>query len=153
MQTWKVVLAMGGLVLIGFGAGFFTHRTLTKQKIERIAEWRYERGFERKLLHLVDATPEQVEKIGPIIEKYAKSNAEAHRTLRQQQRTHIESMMAEIKPYLTQEQLDRLERFGKRFKEESRRKKREMQRRKRDFQRQQQEKNLENQDHREKMQE
>jgi len=153
MQTWKVALAMGGLVLIGFVAGFFTNRTLTKQKIERIAEWRYERGFERKLLHIVDATPEQVEEIGPIIEKYAKSNAEAHRNLRQQQRSNIESMLAEIKPYLTQEQLDRLERFGKRFKEEARRKKQEMRRKKRDFERQNREKNGKNHDRREKKQE
>ncbi len=153
MQTWKVALAMGGLVLIGFVAGFFTNRTLTQQKIERIAEWRYERGFERKLLHIVDATPEQVEEIGPIIEKYAKSNAEAHRTLRQQQRTSIELMLAEIKPYLTSEQLDRLERFGKRFKEETRRKNKKMNRRKKEFQRQQRGKNKKNYDHREKRQE
>jgi hypothetical protein len=94
-----------------------------------------------------------VEEIGPIIEKYAKSNAEAHRTLRQQQRTNIELMLAEIKPYLTQEQLDRLERFGKRFKEETRRKNKKMNRRKKEFQQQQREKNKKNHDHQEKRQE
>lgn len=109
---------MAGLVMLGFVAGFYTNHFVTQQKIAQVAELRFAMGFERRLFEIVDATPEQRETLRPIIEKYADANAEVYQQLRATRAANMDSMLAEIKPYLTEQQVENLREFARRFRSE-----------------------------------
>lgn len=115
MQQWKIILAITSLIAIGFVGGFFTHRFITKKTITKVKELNAPPGFQEHLFHRIDATPEQTEQLHPIIFKYGQQIAEVGRESREKRRKIIDQMHEEIKPYLTEEQVHRLDRFSRRF--------------------------------------
>lgn len=121
MQQWKIILAIFSLIGLGFAGGFFTHRYMAKKTIERVKELSVAPGFQHHLFRRIDATPEQREQLHPIVMKYGKEMAEVVRDSREERRKIMDKMHAEIKPYLTEEQIQELEQFAKRFRERKRR--------------------------------
>ena len=115
MNTFKTIMTIAGLLAIGFIAGFFTHRYTVQQRIEKVARLRVPRGFEERLFQMIDADAEQREQLQPIVAKYALRVAEEFREQNQAHHRIIDSMHQEIKPYLSDAQLERLERFHRRF--------------------------------------
>ena len=116
MQQWKIILAISSLVAIGFLGGFFTHRLIMKKTITKVRELNAPPGFQRHLLERIDATPEQEDQLHPIIFKYGRQIAEVGKESREKRRKIINQMHEEIKPHLTEEQIQRLDRFSRRFK-------------------------------------
>ena len=64
------------------------------------------------LLRRIDATPEQEEQLHPIVIKYGRQMAEVARESRTSRRAIMTQMHEEIKPYLTEEQINKLEEFS-----------------------------------------
>ena len=111
----KTILAMLALVGIGFVAGFYTHRAASKKVIHKVATLREAPGFEAHLYSVIKPTEEQKEKIGPIVSVYAKKIATIHKETRNNRHMMMDSMHAAIKPYLEEEQIERMQKFNKRF--------------------------------------
>jgi hypothetical protein len=116
MKAYKIITAALLLIAIGFTAGFYTHRHLSVQRIKKVASMRSAYGFEETLFRLIQPTEEQAAQMRPIVEGYAEQIAENSRQSRQRQRALVDSMRQEIKPFLSPEQGERLERFSHRFK-------------------------------------
>lgn len=102
---------------LGFIGGFFTHRYIAKQTINKVKELSAPPGFQHHLLKRINATPEQEEQLHPIIMKYGRQMAEVSKESRAKRRKIVNQMHEEIKPYLTKEQLHSLEEFSRRFRE------------------------------------
>lgn len=115
MKTLKTIITIAGLLIIGFTAGFFTHRFAVQQRIENVAKLRYAAGFEERLFRMIDADAQQREQLRPIVEKYARQIAEAFSEHNRERQQLIDSMHQEIRPLLSETQLERLERFHRRF--------------------------------------
>ncbi len=122
MKQLKIVLIVLGIFLTGFGAGFFTHRHLVGRQLERVRDLGRGPGFSKQLLKTIDATPEQVEQLRPILRKYGETMAQETRRSRQQRRATVDSLHEEIKPYLTPAQIQELESLTHRFRGKDKRK-------------------------------
>lgn len=117
METIKTVLAVTGLVLIGFIGGFYAHRQMSMHFIHNVVEMRQPKGFQEQFFKRANISEEQQGKIQPIVEGYSNRLGQLHRKFRENRHLLIDSMHAEIKPHLLPEQIERMERFSRRFKE------------------------------------
>lgn len=115
MRTLKIVAAVLSLIGIGFVAGFFTHRYVAVQELHRVAEMRFAPGFEEHLYHIIEAGPEQQQQLHPIVHRYAGLISENHIESRARRKALVDSMHQEIKPLLSEEQIEKLDQFSRRF--------------------------------------
>lgn len=117
MKTLKIIAFVLILLGTGFVGGFVTHRYLLQKKIARVAEMRFARGFERELFRVINADEEQKSQISPHVEKYSSEIGKIMSQSRQKRKEMMDSLYKEIKPLLTEEQLDELDKFGDRFRQ------------------------------------
>ena len=115
METLKTILAIIGLILIGFFAGFFTHREMTMDRIQQIAAMTRGPGFQEQLLDKLEATTQQRQELDPIVQDYGKRLTTLHRESREQRKVVIDSLYNAIRPHLTPQQTVKLEQFSRRF--------------------------------------
>ncbi len=114
-KNGKVIVAIAALIGIGFLGGFYTHRYLSTQKIERIARMRSAEGFREGIFTVVDASEEQRQQLAPIIDRYSKAMGRSHREWRRSLHALVDSMHQEIYPYLDEAQRDELNTFNRRY--------------------------------------
>lgn len=122
MKTLKIIAFVVSLLGIGFVGGFVTHRSILQKKIERVAEMRFARGFERELFRVINADEEQKVLLSPHIKKYSTEIGKIMGESRQKRKSMIDTLYEEIKPLLTPEQITDLNDFSKRFRQMEREK-------------------------------
>lgn len=115
MKSIKAIITVVGLLSLGFVAGFFTHRQVTVKQVQKVREIGQAPGFQRHLLDFLEPTPEQREQLEPIIGRYAKEMGEQWKEHRQERKALVDAMHEEIKPLLTEAQLQKLDDFSKRI--------------------------------------
>lgn len=115
MRNLKGIITVVGLLVLGFVGGFFTHRQVTIQQVQKVREIGQARGFQSHLLQFLEPTTEQREQLEPIISRYAQQMGDQWREHRQERKALVDAMHAEIKPLLTSDQLQKLDDFSKRF--------------------------------------
>lgn len=115
MNTLKTILALTGLLFIGFVAGFIVHRQMMLKEVKKVAEMQYAFGLTRNMAELIAAEDAQLEHIQPIITKYAQQIARNNREFREERKALLEAMEKELEPLLEKEQLEKLKRFNRRF--------------------------------------
>jgi hypothetical protein len=116
MKAYKLIIAALLLIAIGFAAGFYAHRQLSVKRIKNVAALRSAYGFEEHLFRIIQPSEEQKAQLRPIVEGYAGQIAENNRQSRLMQKSLVDSMRLEIKPFLTSEQVQQLDKFSHRFK-------------------------------------
>lgn len=115
MKNIKGIFTIIGLLALGFAGGFFTHRQVTVQRVEKVREIGQAPGFQRHLLTYLEPDADQKEKLEPIIRRYAQQIGSQIKKHRQDRKVVVDAMHEEIKPFLTTEQLQKLDDFSKRF--------------------------------------
>nr|HQU60931.1 hypothetical protein [Saprospiraceae bacterium] len=100
-----------------FAAGFFTHRAMSVKRIQRVAQLRSSAGFEDNLFRIIQPSEEQRAQLSPIVQRYAGQIADNNQESRRRQKELVDSMHLEIKPLLTEKQLEQLDRFSRRFRD------------------------------------
>ena len=107
----KITLVLTATLLIGFALGMLTSAQIRNAHIKKYQSFSSTDRFVYWTIHLIDPTPAQKEKILPVIRKFASENNE----LRQRYRDDFFSLMKDFKkelyPFLTPEQIRRLESF------------------------------------------
>ena len=114
MKTAKIILAISGLIGIGFIAGFMSQRYIAKERIEKVRGLGRGMGMQDRLFHAIDATEEQKTNLAPIIEGYSLELDSNVRSFKLYHRSIIDSMHADLKPYLSPEQVEKLDQLPKR---------------------------------------
>lgn len=110
------LILVGLLVLLtGFISGWLAHRSITRQRIHRVAELRRAGGFEQHFFRLIQADAAQRDSLQPIVAPYAARIDSLHRGFESERRAIIRQMHQDVQPMLTTEQQQRLDRFAKRF--------------------------------------
>lgn len=105
----KYTLAFVAVLLIGFALGFLVSGRLIHNRVNRMQKFYTEKGFRYKFMRLLHPSPEQLEKMRPILEDYAQRNRENMMFFRQQQRQLIKNLHHDLKSFLSPEQVKRLQ--------------------------------------------
>lgn len=111
MKIFKITVAILSLIAVGFVAGFYTNRYLVQQKIERMVSMRNAHGLQESVYAKIQATPEQREKIAPAVESYAARIATVYQESRAKRHALVDSLQAQVKPYLSEKQMNQLDNF------------------------------------------
>jgi hypothetical protein len=125
MKNLKIAIAILSLVAIGFVAGFYTHRYVAVQRIDRVRELGRPTGFHDHLLRALQPTEEQKKLLEPIVNQYSEKMSLLVQDNRARRKALIDSLHQEIRPLLTEEQISQLEDFSKRFHAKRKKPKRE----------------------------
>ena len=106
-----------GTLLIGFVIGFLTNGRLVKSRIDRMQSFYTEKGANRAFMRVLDPLPEQMEKIRPILQQHARQNKELLKHHRSEQQALFLELENELRPLLTDEQMEKLEELKYRWQE------------------------------------
>lgn len=123
METAKTILAMVGLVLIGFVAGFFLQKQMTTQHFKRIKNMGTPQGLQEELFEYIQADEAQIKVLRPRIQPHIEHLKNAHYIFRKDRAIAIDSLKSAINPEITAKQQKKLERFTKRLENRFRKKK------------------------------
>lgn len=106
MKKFKPILALLSTLIVGFFLGFLVSGQMTKKKMDDFLRWGTEEGFKEIMIEDLQPSEDQKKDLDPILEKYAIMNGELHNEWKKQHGELMRAMSEEMKPYLTQEQID-----------------------------------------------
>lgn len=124
MQKLKVILAVVGLVLIGFIGGFLTNRQLVQQRVHQLRQLGEGKGFGEHFLERIETEQEQELQLREIFDKYGPRFRELNVVHRQERSQLADSLFQEITPLLTEDQLQESQRWRRMLSRSPRMKKR-----------------------------
>lgn len=116
MSYLKPVLAIFGLLIIGFFAGFITHRQLTQKEVQRVVRLGEPPMFRERLLQALELDSAQEEQVEAILDEHMGEMRRLMRANQQSRRNLVMELEADLEPLLTPGQLESLRRFNRRFK-------------------------------------
>ena len=106
----KSVLIILGTLIIGIVLGGILTGAIVRHRLNRIAESQTRPGFVKIMEHIIKPTDKQKKQIEPILKKSAHRLYQLHLGCKQEMIQFGDSMRSELKPYLTDEQFNRLTR-------------------------------------------
>ena len=107
----KIILVLSGTLIIGFALGMLTAAQIRNAHIKKFRTFASKDGFTHWTIHVIDPSPEQKEKISPVISKYAKENLALRKKYRNEFVSLMKAYQKELYPLLTKEQIQRLEKM------------------------------------------
>jgi len=111
----KSILIIAATLLIGFVIGFLVNGRLTQQKFQRFVSQDHFDVFKHRMMDAIKPDEKQVKDIEPILDEYAEK---VHLTMEKSKsdiNTLHENMIKDLRPYLDDQQIERLEGVHKRF--------------------------------------
>ncbi len=120
MQTKYIVILILTFAA-GIAIGVLGTGRVTRNKVERIKSWNTREGFRQHFFNIIEANPEQQEKIGPLLDSFGNLHWELMKKHWENQKLIFDEMDSLVKPYLDEAQWQRLMEF-----KEKTRKRREM---------------------------
>lgn len=103
-STWVLFLTL----LIGIAIGLLGYRVYMLQRIKSFKADREDLMFEKLFAHIVQPTPEQADTLRVIWNQYHEKLEQNHKQFFNETKTILDSMFEEMKPLLTEEQIQRL---------------------------------------------
>lgn len=101
-------------LLLGFIIGFYVNRQLTHQRLNHLRKSFNKPGMEMKMLaKSLKLTPEQVEEMRPILRKHLPVQLSTRKRHKSEMDSLRTAMFNDIQPYLTNQQLEKVERIKK----------------------------------------
>lgn len=111
----KYTFTLLAVLIIGMILGFLINGRLVHRRVDRLQEYFTERGFGREFMMVLNPTPEQMEKIRPILRDYALKNHQNMAQYREGQAQLMKNLQKDLKPYLNQDQIRRLSELRNRW--------------------------------------
>ncbi len=105
----KYTLAFVAVLFIGFVLGFLVSGRLIHNRVNRLQKYYTNKGFRYEFRRLLHPSPQQFQKMQPVLQKYAGENRQNMMRFRERQRQIMDSMYDELKPMLSPWQQKRFE--------------------------------------------
>ncbi len=105
----KYTLAFFAVLLIGFALGFLVSGRLIHNRVNRMQKYFTEKGFRYEFMRVLRPSPEQLQKMRPVLKTYAQRNRENMMFFRKQQWQLMKNLRHDLKPFLSPKQVKRLE--------------------------------------------
>ena len=134
-DTIKTILSIVAILLIGYLAGYHSHRYTVKNRLKQIARERIEPGFSERLLQTLQIEEPRKGEIEPILRTYGSQLISLRRHYHAEAKPVMDSLRIRLQDKLTAEELKTLDRViwrmrrGEMKKEFQRRGKKERQQR------------------------
>ncbi len=113
-EKTKYLLGLLAVLLLGIVIGFLVNGRITSVRISRMQNDLTEQGFNRAFFRVIRPTPDQMKVLKPVFKKFARQNRQRLINFHNTQRNSFDSLQKQIAPYLTQEQVYKIERFKNR---------------------------------------
>jgi hypothetical protein len=120
MKT-QIVLVIIGSLLLGFVIGVLATGRITQRKVEHIKQMGTPDGIHKRFYRLIDPSDAQKDSIKPILREFARKSDTLRREHWHQHKSLFNEMVEQLTPFLTDEQVERLEEFKNRSPLEMRR--------------------------------
>lgn len=105
----KSILLLLATLLLGTALGAVGNAWWAADRLDRIRDLRRPGGMERVLLQTINPTsPEQRAQVQAVLDRHTRRIAALRREHRRQMRTVADSLRADLRPLLTDAQMDRL---------------------------------------------
>ena len=111
----KNSLIIVSTLLLGIIIGFLVSGRLTKVRMEKMKSSFIEDGFSRQLMRTLKPSEEQLKAMRPIMDKFAKIRREKFKDHRAEQSKIFDDFEDELKPILSDDQIERLEEMKEKF--------------------------------------
>ncbi|GAB5555574.1 MAG: hypothetical protein Sapg2KO_51650 [Saprospiraceae bacterium] len=121
MEKLKTILAIVGLLLMGFLTGFVSHRQLVKKEFKKVARMGETPFFRDHLIETLAPTASQEAELNKILEAHGQRMMKMVQENRQERRALVTQLEEELTPILDEQQKERLKEFNQRFKRPPRR--------------------------------
>ena len=105
----KPIIIIFTTLFIGFGAGFLTSGMVARYRLDHFKGFMAkEEVFERNMGKMINASPEQMDSIRPILRKHFPGIHETQKEFGRAMRSKMDSLRTDLKPYLNEEQIELL---------------------------------------------
>lgn len=121
MEKLKTAFAIVGLLLIGFVAGFVSHRQMVKKEFTKVARMGEAPFFRAQLIEAIAPNEEQKAELDKILETHTQRMMKMMQENRKERRSLVNQLEEDLTPILDEDQKERLKEFNRRFKRPPRR--------------------------------
>ena len=115
MKTKSIIIILATLI-IGFFIGFLTNGQITRYKLNRFVSQGSYDAFKFRMMDVIRPDMDQIKDIEPILDKYAQKAHETLEISKENMKELHENLLEDLKPYLNEEQIERLDRTQNRYK-------------------------------------
>ena len=115
MDNLKTILAIIGLLTIGFVGGFIAQRHFFHQQVEKVSRMGEGQVFKNHLIGRLHPTEEQQALLDPILKEHARSMAQLSMRNRIERQALLTALEAKLAPILDSTQLNQLHQIHQRF--------------------------------------
>jgi len=111
----KSIMVLIGVLILGIIIGALSSSLLTHRMWrERISHFRTLEGFTERILNKIDPEPDKREAVKNVLIKEYRKLIQIYEQSKIQVEAHTDSVLAELRPFLTEEQFERARHFLKR---------------------------------------
>lgn len=107
----KNSLIIVATLLLGIIIGFLVSGRFTKIRLDNMKQNFTDQGMNRHMMKVLQLNPEQLNEINPIFDKYAEIRRDQLFEHHKVQQKIFEDFEEELRPYLSQNQMERLQRM------------------------------------------
>jgi len=111
----KNSLILTGTLVLGIIIGVLVSGRVMHSKVENMKSFYTEQGFNRQIMRVIKPTDDQKKQLRPLFREQAKRNHQLFITCRKKRKKLMEDFKTELKDYLTEEQMQRLEKMEMRM--------------------------------------
>ncbi len=112
MKTRAILTVLISLIT-GFALGFITSSQITKMRTRDVHSMSSVEAFKARTFSVIEPTENQKAQITPIVEEYALKSDSLRKNTYSDFHNLMDEFHAQLKPYLTEEQMQRLHEFPK----------------------------------------
>ena len=103
-------------LILGFVIGFVVSQEVVRYRVKDVQSMSSQESFKSRTYSIIEPTSQQQMVLDPIIDEYSAKLDETSTRMRGEYHTLISEFHAELRPYLSEEQIKKLEEFPKHFK-------------------------------------
>lgn len=115
MKNIRAILSLVFTLSLGILIGFFASQQLVRHSVKDVESLSSYESFRSRLYSIIVPSEEQIEDIEPLIEEFLKNMNEVKKRFRSEYGKVIQKFHNELKPYLNEEQIEKLDKFPKYF--------------------------------------
>ena len=112
MKT-RAVLTIIIAILTGFALGYVTSNQVRHLKTKDVRRMSSKKTFKERSIEIIVPDETQMEELDPMLDKYAHRFDSLRKVTSDQYKSFVEEFHTEIFPYLTEDQIARMNEFGK----------------------------------------
>lgn len=115
MKKTRAILSLLFSLILGFVLGFFVSQEIVRHRVKDVESLSSYESFKTRLYTIIEPNADQIQQIEPIIEQFSDKMEGLKKRFRSEYGKIIQDFHNELKPFLSEEQVGKLDQFPKYF--------------------------------------